>query len=104
MYFRPRRKASFGMIVLFLGVFFAWDQVERSFVRNEALTGTIVRSYEKGSYRKQSRGTSKRFWDVETPDGKVHALRVYSSSIWRDAVPGETIVKEAGTLDPRVIH
>lgn len=104
MHFRPRRKASLGMVVVFLGVFLAWDQVERSFVRNEALTGTIVRSYEKGSHRSQSRGSSKRFWDVQTPDGKVHSLRVYSSSIWRDAIPGETIVKEAGTLDPRVIH
>lgn len=104
MHFRPRRKASFGMVVLFLGVFLAWDQVERSFVRNEALTGTIVRSYEKGGHRTQSRGSSKRFWDVQTADGNVHSLRVYSSSIWRDAIPGETIVKEAGTLDPRVIH
>jgi hypothetical protein len=95
---RRRRPASVGVTILLLGLFFGWEYVRGEMQRREEFTGTIVKIYSERSFPGSKH--FDHFWDVRSPDGELHTVRIRSKSSWSSAHSGAYVSKRAGEIDP----
>ncbi|MEK6799265.1 MAG: hypothetical protein AABZ12_09895 [Planctomycetota bacterium] len=96
---RRRRRGHPIAVALLLAVFLGWDQLARALQERQVWQGTIVRTYQDRGFLHGRKSRMQQYWEVQTNEGEVRSIRVYTEGLWTQGNAGDRVCKQAGVLE-----
>ncbi len=100
---RRRNPASAALVIVFCLGYVGYDHLCQEWQKRQAWSGSVTRVYQEKGFLGGSKAPSHGYWEVRTTDGEERSVRIWTRSLWNEALPGDVVVKREGELHPLVI-